>query len=45
VTSAADGAPHAAKHDKDQADYQNDDPNGPQDRDLCDESDDEKYYA
>jgi class 3 adenylate cyclase len=43
VTSAADGAPHAAKHDKDQADHEKDDPNGPQDRDLRDESYDEKY--
>lgn len=45
VPSATDGAPHGAKKDKDQADHQKDNPDHPQDPDLRDQPNDEKYYA
>src|SRR5947209_12529617 len=45
VAAPSDSAPHAAEHHEDQADHQKDDPDGPQDRDLRDKSDDEEYYA
>jgi hypothetical protein len=45
VPSPADSAPHRAEKDEDQADHQKDDPDHPQDRDLGDEPNDEKYYT
>jgi len=45
VSAPSNGAPHGAEQDKNQADHQKDNPDHPQDSDLRDQPNDEKYYA
>jgi hypothetical protein len=45
MRSTADGAPHHAEQRENHADNYEDDPDRPQDRDLGQKADDEKYYA